>query len=447
MTSKKSIVNRNRKKIVFYFPWEEYSGGPIYLASLANEMARDNKYEIYYTDYQNGLSNKMLSPTVKKLTVSREDFSIKMDNDIITIITPIYWANQLPKLHPKSKILFVNWHNCCIPVLKKEYSNKYIDNFLKIVGETNSVFFCDYAHWQAQNTKNIVFKQNYVPIIAPIKKQRLVKKNIVSEKEINIGVLGRICLDKIFSIINLLDNLSKLETNLSKNLYIIGDGKYKNKIDISKYPDINIIFCGKVINKDLDKILLDKIDILFAMGTSILESAALGIPSVIMPHNIKSISCDSYAYLHNSKDYLLGWYDTQINDIDVKFQTLESIINDIYYDRLKEKIGNLDFIYCTKNHHVNNSAINLKKFIASTYLQYTELNHFNINLYKRIFVFKFLLITLLEIYRKQKLYRSTKIKVRILKLFNIFSIKHDLLSKTKIFYLFGFIPIVKIKRF
>lgn len=55
------------KKVVFYFLWKEISGGSYYLTRLADKLAEDSSFEVYYADYKNSLSDKSLTnPLVKK---------------------------------------------------------------------------------------------------------------------------------------------------------------------------------------------------------------------------------------------------------------------------------------------------------------------------------------------------------------------------------------------
>ncbi|MEG7381993.1 hypothetical protein V5785_22530, partial [Bacillus subtilis] len=74
----------NRTKVVFYFPWLEVSGGPIYLTGLADKLAEDPSYDVYYTDYSPGLSDNLLkNSNVTKIAVSTENFSIGIEEPVV----------------------------------------------------------------------------------------------------------------------------------------------------------------------------------------------------------------------------------------------------------------------------------------------------------------------------------------------------------------------------
>jgi hypothetical protein len=362
---------RHLEKIVFYFPWREVSGGPYYLTRLAEELAKDPNYKVYYTDYDPGLSDELLTTgRVEKIIVSEKDFGIgNIAHEPVTLITPIYWACWLPSLHPKSKVLFFNWHICSMPLLKKQWgvNKKQMNLFLQLVRSKDAVFFCDYSHWLGQNTKKILFNKKYVPIPLP-PKFCSAKPELISDSEMRIIALGRLCADKIYSFINLLDNFQKVETSLKKYFYIIGDGPEKDLIKVENYPDITIHFEGTLTNEDLVSALTEKGDILFAMGTSVLEGAALKLPSVIIPHNMHAMDCDRFVYLQDTRDYCLGWYDTQMDELSLPEYSLGEILKQVYEKGEKKNLGELAFEYYKSHHSIESAAKSLKSCLNDTTL-------------------------------------------------------------------------------
>jgi hypothetical protein len=427
------------KKVVFYFPWEEVSGGPYYLTRLADKLADDADFEVYYTDYKNGLSDQLLSnPLVKKIEVSKSDFCIHMDNCPIILITPIYWACWLPLMHPDSKILFFNWHNSCIPVLQSVWSisNKELDAFLRIVASTDSVFFADYSHRMAQNTDKIVFKENYVPIIMQQKKISA-KSELIKADEINVAVLGRLCLDKIYSIIDLLNHFNKIKTICNKNIYIIGSGDEKEKISLDQFPNLNVYFVGTITGQKLDDFLSSKVDILFAMGTSVLEGAAIRLPSVIIPHNVVPFSCDKYVYVQNTKKYCLGWYDTQLDELNLHSLPLEQIIDDVYLNNKKKILGEEAYSYFAKKHIIEHAVGNLKQFIDRTSLTYEHFNKFTHKIYKKQKRWRVLGFSIITLYKNN----NNDCRINIFNHIPIFYYKRAKIKKETVLYLWS-IPLL-----
>ncbi len=358
----------NKEKIVFYFPWKELSGGPYYLTKLADDLANNQEYEVYYTDYKNGLAEKLIkNPNVKQIEYNDEsEFKLPIEEPV-TIITPIYWAHRIPKMNLNSKILFLNWHYCCMPVFKNDskWSKKLINNLLKLVKKTNSCFFLDYSHLIGQNTNKITFKETFVPITLR-GKNVIANKDIINPEEINIGVLGRLDGDKVYSVLNLLDNFANINSSKPVNVHIIGDGVHRKFFEEeckkSNYSNcnINIIMHGIMVNDELNNFMANNIDVLFAMGTSVIEGAAIKLPSVIVPSNCQKFYDNKYVYFHNSIKYCLGWFNTQIPELGISTIKLEDVLDDIYNKNLKSDLGNKAFEYYSLNHKSN-----IEKFIIA----------------------------------------------------------------------------------
>ena len=205
-------MKEKRKKIVFYFPWKEISGGPVYLSALANDLAKNQTYEVYYIDYKDGRTNTMLDHKHVICIQYREPFSFPF-YEPITIIVPINCASHIPSLHPESKILFVNWHNYSIQALLDSWrlTQKSLQEFLSMVYQTDSVFFLDRTHWLAQNqwieSERYLFKEKYVPLtIAPKSKSVVI---IIIE-------LALVC--KIAKVIN---SATWYATGIARNFLIL----------------------------------------------------------------------------------------------------------------------------------------------------------------------------------------------------------------------------------
>lgn len=362
-------------KVVFFFPWKEVSGGPIYLTRLADELAKSDDYEVYYTDYEDSLSDTLLTnEKVRKIVVSVNDFSVKIKEPVV-FITPIYFACWIPELHPDSKIVFINWHMCCIPSLYSNWriSEREMSQFLKLVRDTSSVFFCDESHRLGQNTATIEFAKDIVPISLPDKIVKA-RETLISDNEYNVAVVGRLVIDKIYSITNLLDNIEKSEIDQIVNVHIIGDGPEKRLIDNKKYKKSKLKFLGTLNSAELDVYLSDNVDILFAMGTSALEGGALSLPSVIIPHNMHPIYCDSYVYLQDTQGYCLGWYENQFDELLLKPVRLQKIFDDVYRNKMKAELGAKAYSYYLDSHKIESTVKPFKKIIDNTSLTFRALN-------------------------------------------------------------------------
>lgn len=359
--TKKDAVPR---KIVFLFPWREVSGGPVYFANLAEALAKRHEYEVYYIDYADGVARASSRKDIGIRWITYEEpFSMPI-HDPVLLIVPIYCAPHIPTLHPDSKILFINWHNYCIPALGDcwRLNDRELQQFLSMVYRTNSVAFLDRAHWLAQNSfvrpeGAYRFRQEYIPaVFAGAAREEGVRPRC--DGAVSVAVLGRICEDKVFAIINLAEQLDLVKTPLEKHLYVIGSGSEAQRlIDRCGSLQVKLHMVGTLRGECLKQFLQEKADILFGMGLSILEGAALAIPSVIIPHNICPFQLNQFAFLQDSDGYALGWYDTQSDDMRIRMHSLQEIVDSVYgEDDQKKALGTAAYAHLKAEHMDNCDA-------------------------------------------------------------------------------------------
>lgn len=350
--------------ILFYFPWREASGGPVYLTTIARELSKTYPGTIYYTDYENGLSDSMLEGTsVKKLTVRQGDFSVNVKEPVI-FVTPLYWAHWMPVIHPESKILFIDWHNLCLPVLRDSWKidPERLKAFLQIISKSRSVMFCDAAHREALNSYGVNFDPIYVPI--GVEASTTVKTDFtIDQKHLKIAILGRLSIDKVFAVTNLAKHFEEFNFPGKKTLYVIGSGPEQHRIIAENYPSVEVVFTGPLFNEKLNDFLVENVDVMFAMGTSALMSASLGIPTVVVCHEMHEYPDDAFVFLDQVKGYCLGWQCEQVKTLDMPALTLKEVFTQILDPATNRKIVRRGIQYVHEKH---SPAFAAKKFLEAT---------------------------------------------------------------------------------
>ena len=370
-----SIIDTNKRIVVFFFPFRVISGGPIFLSNLAIMLSKNSEYSVYYTEYNDGAAREILHDTSVKIIEYHDEkpFELFVEEEIY-LITPVYWGDRVPVLNRNSKVLFLNWHNLCIPSLKAglRCDEELLMDMLALISETDSEFYCDKAHWEAQELYGIHFREIYVPITVP-ERRRIKSKELIDPDEINIAVVGRLVIDKVYAITDLIDNIVEdFQFGCAVNIYVIGEGDSKNILaDHIKPEYVKLVFCGTLSIEEINNLLSEKADILFAMGTSVLEGASAGLPSVVIPNDVRPFHCNRYAYLFECNSFLLGWGPDQIDLFDIKTHTIKEILDDIYIANRKEEIGKLCNDYYKKNHCNNyNFFLNALNGTRLTYEEY-----------------------------------------------------------------------------
>ena len=364
------------KNVCIFFPDKKIGGGPYWLTALAKELAKDSEYKVYYIDYKKGFARTLLNPEQDNVTFIDYDAKQRyclFDEECI-LFMPIYDIYRLPIINTKSKVLFFNWHHLSLPSLKKSCSFLRYDMnyFLTEVFSNNAQVFIDGAHRDKCNEiSGINFKPDYIPLI--MKRKNIgPAKNLVNDNEINIAILGRLVTDKIDAVNNVIKQALNYQTDKKIIFHIIGDGNMKNKIIKTGKNNIEIRFCGVIKNTELDEYLYEKTDILFAMGTSVLNGASVGVPSHIIPSSTQiKFDCNKFIFLPDTTDYIAGFYPNQISKLQLKTIDFETVVNNVINNNNKLVLGKMCYDYVNQNFNTEKSCKLFKKALSSTTLDYT----------------------------------------------------------------------------
>ena len=344
------------KHYVFFFPSKIVGELEILFTNLA--VCLDNiGYNVSYIDYENGHFHKLINTNNIKFIQFSDTNKLLNSNfkiehaDNVNLIIPLSISTEIEiNLSAKSKIMY---YMDFLQEKTKLHINK-IKNNIFCKDEINQLKLEPFT-----NMKNKIIPAFTINKFAyPIKKIK---------NEINIGYLGRIDNDNIFSIINLIDNLVEYKTPLKKNIHIISDSI--QLIDIDKYEKlgINIIFAGLLLDKVKYDYLHNNVDILFGFGIHTLESSSINIPSIVLMYQDEYKYTDNkFTYLFNMKNNNLGFYEKDITNMEPFIcNNFADIMDDIYkYNNIIET-GNKCYKYCIDKYSSNNTLFKvIEYFIA-----------------------------------------------------------------------------------
>ncbi|ELV8697383.1 glycosyltransferase [Vibrio fluvialis] len=198
-------------------------------------------------------------------------------------------------------------------------SNKIIDNI---------VFTDQVAFYHEFRDKKI--KREYVLPI-PIK---LPKSTVSEEKKRHTFFwLGRVDKDfKVWALIELLKKLNNIKLDFEFN--IIGDGDGLDLIVEGDYK-FKIIKHGHLSYENMEAFLKKDISLMFAMGTSALEGAKNGIPTIIVNPLFEFQTKLETRWIYNSAGYSLGEFKLDEIFPEQTHQELSILINE-YLDFSKQ---------------------------------------------------------------------------------------------------------------
>lgn len=189
-----------------------------------------------------------------------------------------------------------------------------IRNFCQIINElstANNLKIMDEAcYMESTWMLNCKLKRNYLPLLTGMKEIKIQKEHYhkVSCRVKNIAIISRLEEFKTYGVIKAIEDI--LEINDKIYIHVIGDGKDRLLIENIFKNKSRVFFYGFINNSKLNDFFYEHpIDILFAMGTSALEGASRGIPTVRLPCLDKPlIKKDVYKFIHDQNGYSLGEY-------------------------------------------------------------------------------------------------------------------------------------------
>lgn len=371
------------KSCLFFMPSNIYGGTELLFTRISNKLI--DKYQVFILVTDNTLIEKL--PISHGVTIiNGADVHNKIFDHVIISAKDIF-------LFYKHNISFENiliWQlqpdELCAPILKyiNRIRNLNIDigkisgiligilysrrksiliNFIKDTMANNSLIFMDKNNYETTcNWLNVELeKPNYVPIVSKNReKQKTLKKQKTSPLEILI--VSRISFDfKYYPIYCFIENLSKIKYDVTLN--IIGDGEalgtLKKNVSKIRNSNINIKFHGFMENEYIVKNIYPIIDLAVGMGTSILDSSSVGIPTIIMDAHSTYINSSKikYSWSFEQEGYSVGEYITTSKN---KSHDLGYMINQLYEN--KPYITEKTYNYYLKNHSEESV---LSKFLSS----------------------------------------------------------------------------------
>jgi hypothetical protein len=171
--------------------------------------------------------------------------------------------------------------------------------------------------------------------------------------------IGRLCRDKIYSLLYVLRMLEVMGPNKFE-VHIVGDGSYKDLIEPSLYDNVNVVHHGFVKNDALSELILsNNIGLAVGMGTSILETSAMGLPSLLIDPSYKEISKDySPKWTYEIKDFVLG---------DFRNKTKGRVFSEYYSELLADeerRVAKKCYNYVLERHSLSEVARKLEAYFV-----------------------------------------------------------------------------------
>lgn len=383
------------KLITFFFPSRVIGGAEFLFFRLAKSLSYEENYEIAYIDFSDGVVTNWCME--EKLNIKLIQYSgyrrICIDDEQI-VVTPLSSIFELGdvlvgnfrvffwSIHPKGLEQTISNKNR-FKFFKNPFSKYGCD--IEFLMSKNGVAFMDGPNLYIQaKTFNFNFIDlEFLPIFCL---ERTGSAREVDDSRVNIAWIGRLSRDKISSLQNIIDHAIQFcakNLDLYIDLHIIGEGEDRDKLVNSEgLRNFRIIFLGTIVGDELTTYIGNNVDVVFAMGTSSLETASMKKPTVLVDFSYAKIpDTNKFQWLFQSNDFSVGDYFCESNTRPLHF-------NDIMWCVHKKQhleIGELCYQYFKENHSLVMVKMLFLKMLACTELTPSDIEKTK---FKKSFLFR-----------------------------------------------------------
>lgn len=193
------------------------------------------------------------------------------------------------------------------------------------------------------------------------------KKNVLC-----VGWVGRIADFKVHILNKVIFDLKKYsnENRVKINFIVVGKGDKECVLDVTCTNYFNMERVEYICAAELDKQLL-KFDLYFAMGTSALDGARLGVPTVRLDYSYSKILCDyRYKFFFEVEGYSLGELIGAAN-YKLGEHTMSGIMHELLTNSVN--ISCLTYEFYKESFSISSTSVMLRSLIRKSHLTWGDL--------------------------------------------------------------------------
>lgn len=362
---------------VFYHEFDTMSSGAaVTIVNLIKGLVQQKQEVLFFAKKDGVLHSSLKNCNPAFLQVINNDKASVFKNrhlvkETDTIITVHYYSiyKYFKKNNPKILFYCVNITSLSIA---NEYFNKINIKFLtkrlfRYISRFGGLVFIDeYSVQENQKAIGVAAdKPAFLPIPVEVPAKNLWMLGNRKNRILSFTYVGRAVDWKIFPIRKLLKDITELIFSLKEeiNLHIITDDQkiFQEYIADFKIPAVNIFFYENLSQEELAKLLLEKSDIHFGMGTASLDGAKLGIPTIVLDFSFEEFP-ETYLYnfLYTTKGNTVGSWIKK----GEKFEgfTLKELVDFTYEQSKMNELSQLSYNYVLDNHELSDITNKLVNF-------------------------------------------------------------------------------------
>lgn len=414
--------------VTLCFPYRGSGGVPMQFLRLSSILV-DRGWSVNLIDYDDGAMSKNLRDRRVNIICYDDHGSVTVPADSILVLQTMTPWSIFPGLcvGPSTKMLFWTCHPFnlvpTVPLLCKLIQRGpqigslvmllllpglwfSLKRFLRRLIEKKSIVFMDVG--TVRNTsaylREEIVEPTFVPIPAPVVRVGATLNKDNRDRTFRIGWVGRIADFKYSILSYTINRLNEIAPQIDRPLSIdiVGSGDFLAPLleDMTKMKNLTVRYHGEKSLDDVIKFINSDIDILLAMGTSALEGASYGVPTILLDFSYGDVpSGYNFRWLHERVGYslgeLIGKEYVSSGDDGLKRRIIEVITEK---DRLVAEAQD----YVHRNHSIERVADRFEKALNESKITWGEIEAMGV-LKKSLIYLIYKRFTIRKVIRKKPL--------------------------------------------
>lgn len=381
-------MKETEPKFIFYFEYTGSLGGVSMLwISIFEELIKRDKKFLFF-NFENSDMHKIIINkgynNFPLIDINKFDW-LKIDEivnneDILVITSFDQFLYNFLKASPKVIYYNLSQYVSRISAYKFGLNFKFLGRKL-IENLDNKHAFAAMDSGRFRETEEFynyqIINKYYLPVALDTSFSNNYDYKI--SESISFGYIGRSVDWKMMPLLKIIEDIYKTGIKAKFHLIISSYNELLKFIPIDKFQDrISFIIKESLPYDELNKYLMESsIDVGFGMGTSVLDFAKHGIPSIVVDYSSRIFPTNyKYIWLHKTSNYNLGDDITKryiekkdgftIDELILQIQNKQTFLNEI---------SNLAFKYVTCFHNI--------AYLVDKLLQQSNETTFHLNDAKR----------------------------------------------------------------
>ncbi len=302
-------------KLYFVFPYRGVGGVSLLFLRLAEELARTRQADCVLVDYPDGFMAQHRDPALTKLAAYADDGAVEIPGDAIAIFQSMTPWSIFPGLcpQPETRLLFWNCHpynlvptlpgfraaiqssrrmtGLVLSTLLRSYRRR-MRRFAMLLLSKNSLVFMDRENLDttARFLGLAIAEPRFLPIGAPSAEIRPAK--LRASAGLHVAWIGRLVdfkypiLDRTIRELDRVAGMSPTPISMT----VVGTGAFADRLaKLAAELRLPITLIDHLPPADVELLLRNEVDLLVAMGTSALEGAKVGVPTILVDFAYKAV--------------------------------------------------------------------------------------------------------------------------------------------------------------